>query len=282
MAKKVTKDNYGYNKGLNFMNFLAVFLMAISVAYGAFYYSYFMNAVSIVNDKESEENDKDDTKDIMKSCDGVIRYSIVDDAKIYNSIELDKGTAADIYNSIDFKRLEKTQERDFVGFIEVSVCDVIVKIIQGDDIVIYDDKYYSLGDNYDAFSSLVLNIIDNHKFVGVYNLEKNITYSLLIDDLDKIREYVLDIENKVTNDDLAILKKYLLVVDDKYIYFDSFNGYAEYNGNIVFLGKELFLLLSESMVEKYDGGCCSCCPDLKPGESCIQMCCPCEYEKVEG
>ncbi len=282
MKSGSSKNNMGYNKGLNAMNFLAVFLMAISIAYGAFYYCYFMDAISIVTDKDEEKSDKVNKDNIKKSCDGSIKYAVSEEAKLYDYIELDKKKAADIYNSIDIAKLEKTQEFGFIPFVEVTVCDMTVKFYQDVDLVIYQDEYYTLGENDNDFTSLISDIISSTKNVSLYSLEESYIYPLNDDVNDKIRGYVNDIDTKVTNVDLAILRKYLLVVDDKNIYFDSFNGYAEYNGNIVLLDKELFQLLSSYMVKKSDSDeCCSCCPDLKPGESCIAMCCSCEYEFIE-
>ncbi len=73
--------------------------------------------------------------------------------------------------------------------------------------------------------------------------------------------------------DLAILGKYALVVEGKTIWFDDFEGYAMYDGNLVKLSDKT--LENISMNLKETEGCCSCCPDLKPGEVCIELCCSC-------
>ena len=77
--------------------------------------------------------------------------------------------------------------------------------------------------------------------------------------------------------DLAISGKYLLIFDNEFIWLDDFNGYAMYHNNIVGLDDKTVKLLKQVFEDRNENGeCCSCCPDLKPGESCIALCCPCE------
>lgn len=76
--------------------------------------------------------------------------------------------------------------------------------------------------------------------------------------------------------DLAIAGKYLLIFDNEFIWLDDFNGYAIYHNDIVGLDDKTVKLLKQVLEFRDDNGdCCSCCPDLKPGESCIALCCPC-------
>lgn len=77
------------------------------------------------------------------------------------------------------------------------------------------------------------------------------------------------------NLELAIQGRYLLVIDGKNIWFDDFNGYAMYENDIVRVDDETLRILSHAFDRNNNGGCCSCCPDLQPGESCITLCCPC-------
>lgn len=73
--------------------------------------------------------------------------------------------------------------------------------------------------------------------------------------------------------DLAILGKYALVVEGRTIWFDDFNGFAMYEGKLVKLSDKTLEKISVLSNDKE--GCCSCCPDLKPGEVCIELCCSC-------
>lgn len=73
--------------------------------------------------------------------------------------------------------------------------------------------------------------------------------------------------------DLAILGRYALVVEDKTIWFDDYNGFAMYNDKLVKLSDKTLEKISVLSEDKE--GCCSCCPDLEPGEVCIALCCSC-------
>lgn len=69
-----------------------------------------------------------------------------------------------------------------------------------------------------------------------------------------------------------------LYIDDAVITIDSYLMYASYNDEgiikTIMLSDE-FIKLLEKYISVPTEECCSCCPDLKPGESCIAMCCPC-------
>lgn len=77
---------------------------------------------------------------------------------------------------------------------------------------------------------------------------------------------------------------YGITVDDEYIEFDLVSPYAKYKDTdkYVKLSDEfqqylsnLFKEDSEKLNPDDNKECCSCCPNLKPGESCIASCCPC-------
>ena len=79
---------------------------------------------------------------------------------------------------------------------------------------------------------------------------------------------------------LAIIGNYYFVFGQEVIFFDDLGGYGFYNGELVLFSDEFLKILKQNInVGKDngldDGDCCSCCPDLKPGESCIALCCPC-------
>ena len=82
--------------------------------------------------------------------------------------------------------------------------------------------------------------------------------------------------------DLAIFGEYVLDIEGEVILFDKEIGYVSYRGEIIEISSEFSKYLSsiiranESVVVPGLGnGCCSCCPELKPGESCIAKCCDC-------
>ena len=112
------------------------------------------------------------------------------------------------------------------------------------------------------------------------NGEKKYTGTIV--DMDELRTFDVEFDFDVVESldlslapiELAILGNYLLVVDGEEIWFDELDGYALYKNNIVGLSDETIKYLAAAMPAK-DGECCSCCSDLKPGESCIAACCAC-------
>lgn len=90
----------------------------------------------------------------------------------------------------------------------------------------------------------------------------------------------------------SLVGDYKLFVGEDTILFNLDLGYVSYNGKYVDIN-EYFIndlskivrendvnLKEEDKVENPkdnvgESDCCSCCPDLKPGESCIALCCPC-------
>lgn len=90
----------------------------------------------------------------------------------------------------------------------------------------------------------------------------------------------------------SLVGDYKLFVGEDEILFNLDLSYVSYNGKYVDISDEFIEYLSDYVREndknleeikepeknpgKGDSGdCCSCCPDLKPGESCIALCCPC-------
>ena len=77
-----------------------------------------------------------------------------------------------------------------------------------------------------------------------------------------------------------IIGDYVLFVGQDEIYFNVGVNYVYYNDRYVAIDDEFVTFLKSIVAEepKYseDGTeCCSCCPDLKEGESCIAACCKC-------
>lgn len=91
----------------------------------------------------------------------------------------------------------------------------------------------------------------------------------------------------------SLVGDYKLFIGEDEILFNLDLGYVSYNGKYVDISDEFIKYLSEYVRENdaklkeepektkepvpSDGDeCCSCCPDLKPGESCIALCCECD------
>lgn len=91
----------------------------------------------------------------------------------------------------------------------------------------------------------------------------------------------------------SLVGDYKLFIGEDEILFNLDLGYVSYNGKYVDISDEFVEYLSDYVRENdaklkedkeepkesvpSDGDeCCSCCPDLKPGESCIALCCECD------
>jgi hypothetical protein len=89
----------------------------------------------------------------------------------------------------------------------------------------------------------------------------------------------------------SLVGDYKLFIGEDEILFNLDLGYVSYNGKYVDISDEFIEYLTD-YVKEHDKNlkkddekdktpiddneeCCSCCPDLKPGEACIEMCCPC-------
>lgn len=89
----------------------------------------------------------------------------------------------------------------------------------------------------------------------------------------------------------SLVGDYKLFIGEDEILFNLDLNYVSYNGKYVSISDEFIKFLSEYVRENdtklkeeetvkkpvpSDGNeCCSCCPDLKPGESCVALCCEC-------
>lgn len=89
----------------------------------------------------------------------------------------------------------------------------------------------------------------------------------------------------------SLVGDYKLFVGEDTILFNLDLGYVSYNGKYVNISDEFIEYLSQLVRENdiylvdeeensttpksSDDECCSCCPDLKPGESCTALCCEC-------
>jgi hypothetical protein len=107
-----------------------------------------------------------------------------------------------------------------------------------------------------------------HSVLVMFNEKK--VYNVLFD-YNVLNEINTDIQNV----SLGFLGNYVLKLENgEEIIFDEFESYIYYNGKIAVMNKVVWNDLKK--VFPIDNqGCCSCCPDLKPGEACIEMCCPC-------
>lgn len=94
----------------------------------------------------------------------------------------------------------------------------------------------------------------------------------------------------------CVIGDYKLFVGEDEILYNLDIGYVLYEGNFIDVSDEFHSYLTKVTkdndikveedkeeespkinTDPDSSECCSCCPDLKPGESCIAVCCECEY-----
>ncbi len=266
MEEKEQNTNENKVVSKKFMIITASILTLLGICYGFIYFSFF-------NDTNNDK--KEEKKEI--TCSGTLKYLVDDYYDVRESIEISEKDATELYNKIDLEKLEKIDDELSDYSYELEVCDIKISYSNGGNVVYYKDNYYKLGKYEDDVITLIEKYFNEEEKVLFYALGDNvISYPLSTGDQAAIRDELEKMDYSEVYVDLAILGNYLLVVDNQKIYFDDFDGYADYNGYIVKLSADLLALLKHYTTSNInDGECCSCCPDLKPGESCIALCCPC-------
>lgn len=251
------------------MIFSAVLLTILGIVYAVVYFSSFYN---------NSRNQEGELKEI--TCSGTLKYLIDDYYNIVESIEISESDATKFYNKIDFNELKKVDELSDYSY-ELEVCDLKISVSSDNKIAYYKNEYYDLNKYEDEVTTLIEKYFDEKSNVLFYSLGDNvISYPLSIENQKVIRNEIEKIDFSMASVDLFISGNYLLIVDNQRIYFDDFDGYAQYNDSIVKLSDDLLSLLklsTNAMTE--NGACCTCCPDLEPGEYCIEACCSCAITK---
>lgn len=127
------------------------------------------------------------------------------------------------------------------------------------------------------------NKISKIQNISLFSLNENDQTYNKIDiskkDQEELRKLWKKQNKEPQNMNLIILAKYALYIDGDIIGIESLNSYVSYNNpyyasEFIELDEEVKKVLS-SYIKDSEGDCCTCCPDLQPGESCIDMCCPC-------
>lgn len=259
------EENINENKVVSkkFMIFTASILTLLGICYGFVYFSFFNN--NSTNDEKNEE----------KKCIAYFEKVLETEYELTDTYEVEKKKASEFYNNFDFDKLIEVDSMINDYEYSLEVCDLKIYYTDSSNSVYYNDKYYMLGDNDEYVWDFTNDILAEMDDVGFYVLKPEaFGYALSDEEYNLIRNAVDNLDYSERNIDLYIDGKYLIIVDDKKIYLDDFNGYAMYNGEVVKLNEEVLNMLSRYTGIK-DDECCSCCPDLKPGESCIALCCPC-------
>lgn len=259
MKEKI--ENIIFNK--KFMVGVACFLIIFSVCY-AFIYFNFNNTVT------------------NKECVGSLRYLISEKGNLYNEIFLDMKESTKLYNEIDVKGLKKIDKLELLSEnIVLELCDLKIFIMGEENLVNYKNNFYTLGKNKDIVYDFIEEKINNYKGITLYKYEKDSYKPYLVsgENAKKIRSFIDYLELSPFDIDLHIEGDFLLYVDGKSIVFDEVGSYASIGDKLFIMDSEFSSVINDVLSVKNDlsdRDCCSCCPDLKPGESCIAVCCPCK------
>lgn len=238
------------------------------------------------------EHDKDEKLDLSKNVEdieyvGSLEYSVGCDSSgtyLNNVIVLSEEEIRDIYREYkryDFDEISKELEEDILyheSYI-FTIDDIEIELESNSTSGVINGKYYELG----KFSDYLIDfaeakIADNDVYLFIYDdvsIESHL-YSEKITDEDKVLLESLkeSINYNVPEMNLAIALKYVLIIDNTYIYIGGLDGFAMIDNKIVVLPDEMIGILENYLTFESEE-CCSCCPDLKPGETCIALCCPC-------
>ncbi len=262
-----TKVNNEKIVSKNFMFVIASLLTMLGICYGFVYFAF-------VNNDINNEDNKNDNE--IKKCTGTFDYVVDYNYNIIEIYNIDDVKATTFYSNFNVNNLKEIAKKDIQYYdYTLNVCDVKIYFFDDSQIVEYKDKYYELGSNEKYVIEFTNEVLDTIQEVSFYSLNPKV----LKFDLNNKEQAVIiknfdNLDYSEKNIDLFIEGKYLLSVGNKKIYFDDFSGYALYKDEIVKIDNEILKLLSNYGAIKNEE-CCSCCPDLKPGESCIALCCPC-------
>ncbi|MGN1372359.1 MAG: hypothetical protein ACI4XM_08825 [Candidatus Coprovivens sp.] len=259
MDEKILSRNIKIKKWI--MVFLACFFTLFAFVYGVLYF-------------KNLENTSDETKEEVKTCEeGYLKYYIDNSFDIVKEVKIGKDSATLFYDSFNFDEMIKVEDvSDNYDYL-LSMCDLSIYFGQEDNYVLYNDEYYMLGKNEDKTIEYFNEQSSNFDDLYFFDLSNNKEISFDSGDIMMIKNIIEDKKYDIYEIELAIFPKYLLVIGSERIYLEDIDDYAMYGSSIVKFDDELFSIISKYL--KNEGGCCSCCPDLKPGESCIALCCPC-------
>lgn len=250
-----------------FMIISAWVLTLLGLCYGFVYFVFIYKPI----EKQGDEKN-------YVTCSGNLKYLVDESFDIRENIEISESDATKLYNKINLDKLEKQKDVFSNYSYELEICDIKINYSNEGNALYYKENYYELGNYENDITSLIEKYIGDDELVLFYSLDGSvINHPLTIEDKNTIKSEFEKMDYSEVNVDLAFTRNYLLVVGEYKIYFDDYNGYAEYDGHTIKISSDLLSLLKKQPVE--NGACCSCCPDLKPGEYCIEACCPCEITK---
>lgn len=232
------------------------------------------------NRKPEEKKNDNNIKEENKTKEVSLQYFISYDLGMDVSVSLEKEEKEELYDlvtSLEFGPSETKCIVEPLYYLEYDENKLYLDKACG--LAIYNDKEYSVTKGSEEIEEFLKKKIDSMNNVYLFKFDQTTQKAKMIeiDDAgkDEIRNIWTNHSKETMTMNLAIILQYYLYIDGDVIGIDQIDDYVSYNAaasHIMMLNQEM-----RDALKKYikDDECCSCCPDLKPGEFCIDMCCPC-------
>lgn len=229
-------------------------------------------------DVEDKENDKKNEVEVKEVS---LQYAINYELGMNVPVSLKKEEEEELYDlvkSLEFGQNETDCLIEPVYYLEYDNNKLYLDESCG--LAIYNDKESSVVKGSKEIYEFLKKKVDalNKVYLFKFDQEKQEATMIEVDDASKnqIRNIWASHSKETMTMNLAVLLQYYLYIDGDVIGIDQLDDYVTYNAlaaHIMMLNQDM-----QDALRRYvenNSGCCSCCPDLKPGESCIEECCPC-------
>ncbi len=211
-----------------------------------------------------------------------LQYVINYDLNMNVSVSLEKEEMEELFDlvkSLEFGASETKCVIEPVYYLEYGENKLYLDETCG--LALYNDKEYSVTKGGEKITDFLKKKIDILNKVYLFKFDQNSGKAEIIeiddDGKNQIRSIWSNHSKETMTMNLAILLQYYLYIDGDVIGIDELDDYVSYNAaasHVMMLNQEMRDILNNYIKNSGDE-CCSCCPNLKPGESCIDLCCPC-------
>lgn len=252
---------------------IAIFIVFILLCLGMFSLVKNKN----IEDKGSENKPKEEVKSKEVSLEYIINYNL----GMNVAVSLEKEEMEELYDLVKSLELGPNETDcvvEPVYYLEYDKNKLYLDETCG--LAIYNDEESSIIQGGKEIAEFLKKKIDSLNKVYLFAFDQNNQKAQMIEIDEEGKNQIRAIwasHNKETMTmNLAIFLQYYLYIDGDVIGIDKLDEYVSYNASashIMMLNQEMRDILKQYI--RTDEECCSCCPDLKPGESCITMCCPC-------
>lgn len=237
---------------------------------------FFLFGNKKVDDDKPDVDVKEEVKEV--SLQYVINYNL----GMNVDVSLEKEETEELYDlvrALEFGTSETKCVIEPVYYLEYDKNKLYLDETCG--LAIYNDKEYSVTKGGKEISEFLKKKISTLNKVYLFKFDQSKQEAKIIaidnDGKNQIRNIWANHSKETMTMNLAIMLQYYLYIDGDVIGIDQIDDYVSYNASashIMTLNQEMRDILKKYTNNSGDE-CCSCCPNLKPGESCIDLCCPC-------